>query len=625
MPTRRATVPRTGHRAATTALIKGRLRARGRGYQVVPLGGRLPVRARGWSRIGAKEGDLVLAEPSGAVVRVLQRGDHRAVGTVETAGSVRLQRTNRRVYVASRRCDRLLAGRRVLVGLPDASRFTCELEDVLGSEGELDVEVQVALRSRGFEPTFPPAVEQEVDGLATTTRSGVDDRADLRSLLVLTIDPEDAKDFDDGLSAEPLGNGGVRLGVHIADVSHFVRSGSELDREASRRAFSVYPPGSVVPMLPDRLSGKECSLLEGRDRRSFSVFLDYDGSYQLRDTRMVPSLVQNRARLTYEEAQRLLDVPHDRDRLGRVLHLLRQLVRALHDRRAARGGLELDTGEAKIVLDGDGQPSSVGWSQRLESDDVVEECMIAANCAVAGHLKRLGWPAVYRIHSKPGVDSLKRLAELLAPLGYQLRDPLKLGPRDLQDLLDRVRGTIHGRLVSYLVLRSLPKALYSAVNYGHYGLALERYLHFTSPIRRYPDLVVHRLLKAAVAGLQPGNLPEEQRLAEIADMCSYREELALEAERDVEAVHLTAYMKSRLGESFRGMVVGVEPFGVFVELEDMPVQGMVPAEEFRGAARPRKRRRGSRAPDCTADLGRELNVRVVKADVARRQVEFSLV
>lgn len=566
----------------------------------------------------------MLVEPSGAVVRVLQRGDHRAVGTVESGGSVRLHRTNRRVYVAPRRGEKLLPGERVLVGLPDASRFTCELEDVLGPEGDLAVEVQAALRSRGFDRSFPPQVEREADGLESVENSTPDDRTDLRSLFILTIDPQDAQDFDDGLSAELLGNGAVRLGVHIADVSHFVRSGSALDREAFRRAFSVYPPGSVVPMLPDRLSGGECSLLEGQPRRSFSVFLDYDEGYRLRDTRVVPSLIRNRARLSYEEAQQLLEAPRGGDRAGRVLRLLRPLVRTLLNRRVARGGLDLDTGEAKIILDGGGQPSSVTWTQRLESYDVVEECMIAANCAVAEHLKRLGWPAVYRIHAKPGLESLERLAELLSPLGYQVRDSMALKPGDLRDLLDRVKGTTHGRLVSYLVLRSLPKALYSAVNEGHFGLALDRYLHFTSPIRRYPDLVVHRLLKAAISGRPPGSLREEEHLAEISDLCSYREELALEAERDVEAVYLTAYMKSRLGESFRGMVVAVEPFGVFVELEDIPVQGMIPAEEFSPVTRPRRRRGGRRAPEHATELGRQLNVRVVKADVARRHVEFSL-
>jgi ribonuclease R len=592
----------------------------------VPLGGGGPLHARGWSRVGARDGDLVLAEPSGVVVKVLRQGDHRAVGTVDAGGSVRLLRTNRRLYVAPRRGKNLPPGRRVLVGLPDASRFTCALLDVLGPEGELDIEVQTALLSRGFDRSFAPQVEREAEAVADMgmQKEDTDVRVDLRSLLVFTIDPHDAQDFDDGLSAEPLGNGGLRLGVHIADVSHFVRTGTDLDEEAFRRAFSVYPPGSVVPMLPDRLSGTECSLLEGQPRRAFSVFLEYDGHRRLRNTRMIPSLVQSRARTTYADVQHLLEAPRARDRLGRAIRSLQPLVRTLRESRAVRGGLDLDTGEAKIVLDDDGQPASVGWSRRLESYDVVEECMIAANCAVAQRLRALGWPALYRIHAKPGLDSLQRLAELLSPLGYQLRDPLKLEPRDLQDLLLRVRGTKHERLVSYLVLRSLPKALYSAVNHGHYGLALERYLHFTSPIRRYPDLVVHRLLKSAVAGRGPGSLPEEERLGDIADACSYREELALEAERDVQAVYLTAYMKSRLGESFRGMVVGAEPFGVFVELDDLPVQGMIPAGEFREPARPRRRRSRIRGSDRTAELGQEVIVKVVRADIARRHVEFSL-
>jgi ribonuclease R len=412
--------------------------------------------------------------------------------------------------------------------------------------------------------------------------------------------------------------------VHIADVSHYVPSGGELDREAFKRSFSVYPPGGVVPMLPAPLSSAECSLLEGQDRRSFSVLLDYDSAYRLRSSHMIPSVVRSRARLSYGEAQELMSGGRGSGDVAKLLLRMKPLLAAFREQRTERGTLDLDTGEVQVSLDGDGRPSTIARKRRLDSHDLVEECMIAANRSVAEKLSNLGWPAVYRIHGKPSPDSIDRLAEALGPLGYPLPRTVAPAQLQLQGLLDRVKGTPHSRLVSYLVLRSLPKALYSATNKGHYGLALDRYLHFTSPIRRYPDLVVHRFLRAALQGRPPGDLPEEERLADVADACSFREAMALEAEREVEAVYVTAYMRSRVGETFTGVVVGVEPFGVFVELDDLPAQGMVPTEDF-GTGGGFRRRRGRRpGGHRVAELGQELTVRVVRADVARRQVEFSL-
>jgi ribonuclease R len=567
----------------------------------------------------------VLAEPSGKVVRVLQVGSRVAVGTVQREGYIRVRGTSRRLQVAHRRGKRPIPGERVMVALPEHARAVAEIVQTLGLEGELGVEVEAALRSRGFRREFPPEVEEEADRLTSdrpTDECG--DRLDLRSLLVLTVDPHDAQDFDDALSLQSLRGGGVRLGVHIADVSHYVKSEGRVDEEAYRRGFSVYPPGGVVPMLPEQLSSDECSLLENRPRRSFSVFLDYDNAHRLRSSSMRPSLVRNSARLTYEEAQEFMDGRGAREPVARVLRMMKPLLQALRRARAARGTLDLESGEVAVALDHEGNPGGISWAPHLESHDLVEEFMIAANRAVAQKLLEHGWPALYRVHRQPAIESFERLADWLAPLGYQLRNPAKLQHADLQRLLERARHGRHRRLVSYLVLRSLPRALYSARNEGHYGLALSRYVHFTSPIRRYPDLLLHRFLKAALAGRSPGSVPEEQRLAEVADRCSYREELAWEAEREIVAVYTTCYMRSRVGETFDGLVVGVEPFGVFVELEELPVQGMIPAEDLQLPRRTRRSRTTFFFGGRALEPGERVTVRVVKADVANRRVEFSV-
>ncbi len=567
----------------------------------------------------------MLADLSGKVVRVLQAGPRVTVGTMQQGGYIRVRGTSRRLQVTHRRARRPIPGERVVVTLPERARAVPEIVRTLGLEGELAVEVEAALRSRGFQREFPPEVEEEADRL--TSDSPTDecrDRLDLRSLLVLTVDPRDAQDFDDALSLQPLRGGGVRLGVHIADVSYYVKSEGRVDEEAYRRGFSVYPPGGVVPMLPEQLSSNECSLLENKLRRSFSVFLDYDDAHRLRSSSMSPSLVRSSARLTYEEAQEFMDGRGAREPVARVLSMMKPLLQALKRARAARGALDLQSSEVAVALDHEGKPRGISWAPHLESHDLVEEFMIAANCAVAERLRERGWPALYRVHRQPAIESLERLADWLAPLGYQLRNPAKLQHADLQRLLERAGRGRHRRLVSYLVLRSLPRALYSARNEGHYGLALSRYVHFTSPIRRYPDLLLHRFLKSALAGGPPGSLPEEQRLTEVADRCSYREELAWEAEREIEAVYTTCYMRSRVGETFDGLVVGVEPFGVFVELEGLPVQGMIPAEDLQVPRRTRRFRARFFFGGRALEPGERVTVRVVKADVASRRVEFTV-
>ena len=504
------------------------------------------------------------------------------------------------------------------------------IEEVLGRAGDARVEVLGVARTFGLPAGFPSGALREAEHLSGTIGpSELEGRLDYRAVPTVTIDPEDAKDFDDALSCEPLPNGSLRIGVHIADVSHFVRDGSAIDDEALARGTSVYLVNEVVPMLPERLSNDLCSLKPNVDRLTYTVLMDVQPDGTVEQYRIAPSVIHSRRRFSYEEVQEILT--KGKGEQTSVLLPLHRLATALLARRRKGGSIDFDTAEAKFRFDARGFPVAIVPKVRLESHRLVEEFMLLANVTVARHVGATGKdvrPLIYRIHDLPDPVRLRELGTFVKQFGFSLDVRNGVTSRALQKLLDQARGSEVETLINEITLRSMAKAVYSEKNIGHFGLAFTHYTHFTSPIRRYPDLVVHRLLKEyaqPVAVRRLNAIAEE--LPGIAEQSSRRERVAMEAERESVRVMQVEYMKRHLGDEFDGVIGGVTSFGFFVEINDLLVEGLVRVrdlkddyymyDEARYSLKGRNRGR-------TFRLGDPVHVRIVAVNPDDRNIDLEL-
>ncbi len=456
-----------------------------------------------------------------------------------------------------------------------------EIERVLGALDAPGVDVLSVLYAHGLSPDFPEGVLREVQ--ETVARSGPgpeegEEREDLRDLVLFTIDPSDAKDHDDALSWERTTDG-VRIGIHIADVSWFVPAGGAVDREALDRGTSVYLVDRVVPMLPHALSSDLCSLRPEVDRRAVSLLIDLDDEGRVRGHRFLRSWIRSRAGLSYEQAQAILDgdaaqLEAAGEEVVEALRGLQARAEGLIQARADRGALDFDLPEARVELDGQGAPIRIVPVERLATHRLVEAFMLLANEIVAEEGDRRGLPVLYRIHERPSVEKVEQLRTVLGRLGIRLPPKIRR-PGDLVGALAAAAGGPAERLVSTMVLRSMQRARYAAELEGHFGLALEHYAHFTSPIRRYPDLVTHR---AVVRTLIDGEAPDPQvaeGLAGVAEHASWREQVATQAERDSVEMKKIEYLRRHLGDAFDGTISGVRAFGAFVQLDELLIDGLV--------------------------------------------------
>jgi ribonuclease R len=513
--------------------------------------------------------------------------------------------------------------------------------EVIGPNDDPGIESRIALRSRGFDEEFPADVLDEVERVpGEVGNSDLAGREDLRGLFTVTIDPESARDFDDAISIERRGNG-FRLWVSIADVSRYVTPGSAIDREAYQRATSVYLPDRAVHMLPEKLSAGVCSLKPGVDRLAVTVEMDFDASGGRKKSRMYPSVVHSDHRLSYEqveEMERGLKTGKLYKDVWPKIEVFRELAELRTARRRARGSIDLDVPEAVVVLDDAGEVVTIGRSENTWSHRLVEEFMLAANETVASLLNDNERPVVYRVHEPPAPASVLALADLLAPLGLQLFDkgaePENISPRDYQRVIDKSRGAPFEMMVKTLCLRSMMQARYSAERISHFGLAADRYCHFTSPIRRYPDLIVHRLLKLAVGypdtGYKPAPLNEKgaapEALPAAADHCSERERAAEDAEREMVDFYCALWMSGHIGEDFEGVVSGVTSSGLFVELDDVFIEGQVPAETIDRKIEFNQAEMSIRGLTSGVELriGDKVAVRSTAADLEQRKVRFAM-
>ncbi len=555
----------------------------------------------------ALDGDRVLVEivegrggrTSGVVLDVLERRRQRVVGVYRQEG-------RRSAWVTPN--DKSLQGDirvpptqlardgdlvKVVLGIgesviePGVALFG-EVMGVIGQPGSPSGEVLSIAYANGFNDEFPEDVMAEADRYAITVtpeEAAEENRRDLRSLPLVTIDGEDARDFDDAVYVEPTVGGGWRLVVAIADVTHYVRQGTALDAEALHRATSVYLPDRVLPMLPERLSNGICSLRPDEDRLCMVADMVFDGDARLRSHELYPGVMRSAARCTYNEVQDVLDgkdVPNRR--LFRPhFENLRALASALSQMRRQRGAIDFDLPEYKVIIGEDGLPARMDRRERKDSHRLIEECMLAANEAVARFFQEKELPSVYRYHGEPDEEKLQVFTALAQAHGFKLGARGEVSSFELNQFLEQLEGHPERRALNQLLLRSMMQAVYSAENVGHYGLAAEHYLHFTSPIRRYPDLIVHRLLKAH--WLRGGKVPplhareaETERLEAMAVQSSERERAAVSVEREVVAYYSTLLMKDRVGEEFDGSIAAIADFGFFVELEDVYVEGLVRAE-----------------------------------------------
>ena len=548
-----------------------------------------PPRRKGGPR-GRQEGVDRRRLPEAAVLEVLDRGPETLVGTLEIDADRRwlVPFDPRGPELEVVGGESLLEDQYVVVAVERGRGGVARgrVVEVLGSVAQPGVDVAVVIHHHGIDEAFPARVLNAAASLPEDpTPTDWRGREDLRALPAVTIDGETARDFDDAISVEELPAGALRLGIHIADVAHYVAEGGALDLEAYRRGTSVYYPERAVPMLPERLSNGLCSLRPEVPRLTLSAFLDLDAHGRVAGRRFAESVIQSARRLTYGEVRRVLEEPRAADAAdyGAVLPLLQRAARAmtlLNRARTARGSLDFDLPEGDVILDTDGYTVGIRPQQRNLAHRVVEEFMIAANEAVAEELVTHECAALFRVHAEPTRERLEELRQLLRPLGLALRGDLgNLHPSALRDVLAKIAGRPEEAFVSAVVLRTMQRALYDPECRGHYALASRYYTHFTSPIRRYPDLVVHRRLRALLRGRAPEEAERTwlaERLPVVAEHASTTERRAEQSERDLLQWKKVRFLEPQVGRRFHGRITGVQPFGLFVQLEELLVDGLVP-------------------------------------------------
>jgi len=575
--------------------------------------------------------------PEGAIVEVLERGQQRLVGRLHGEHGIlhvtaEDKRVNHEILVAPDAVNGAKPGQVVMVEiLAQPSKHAqpvARVVEVLGNYADAGMEIEIALRKHALPHVFSPAVEQLCATISdTVTTADQKGRADLTRLPLVTIDGETAKDFDDAVYCEPVGSG-YRLIVAIADVSHYVKPGDALDREAASRGNSVYFPRRVIPMLPEKLSNGLCSLNPKVPRLAMVCDMRVAADGEVETYKFYAAVFRSHARLTYTEVAAMLeDEKADAARRHHALlpHVrnLHRLYRQLAKSRARRGAIDFETIETEMIFDEHGKIARIVPVKRNDAHRVIEECMLAANVCTSDFLRSHDHPMLYRVHEGPTPEKLAALREFLKGFGLSLGGGDKPRAGDYAKLLERAKDRPDAQLLQTVMLRSLKQAVYSPDNAGHFGLAYESYTHFTSPIRRYPDLLVHRAIKAVLKKqrYEPGNWHE------LGAHCSMTERRADDATRDVSAWLKCYYMKDRVGDTFNGSISGVTAFGAFVALDEVYVEGLLhvsdlgrdyfhfdgPKHQLMGE-RTRKRYR----------LGDRLRVKVVRVDLDTSRIDFAL-
>lgn len=586
-------------------LVRGTLQgtSKGFGFVIPDTAGQADIYIHLNDMNGAMDGDLVLARihkrktdnrrPEGEIVRILKRGRDRIVGTFTRLSSYfgfvipDDKRIPADIFIAPELQMNARDGQKVVVKLHQiAGRHSAEGEiiEILGHKDDPGVDILSIIHKHGLPEKFPEEVLNEAERIPDTiSEEDLAGRRDLRQRTMVTIDGEDAKDLDDAVSVERLDNGNVRLGVHIADVSYYVKEGSPLDREAYERGCSVYLVDRVIPMLPKRLSNGICSLNPRVDRLAMSCDMEIDAEGNVVAYDIFPSVIRTNERMTYTDVKKIV-VDEDPELIKKYeplvddFRLMAELAKTLRQKRLRRGAIDFNFAEAKVIVDENGDPVDIVKRPRTIAEQLIEEFMLKANETVAEHFFLLEVPFVYRIHESPDAEKLKAFFEFVTSFGYSVKGkPDQVKPHALQTLLEKVSGTPEENVISTVMLRSMKQAKYAAECIGHFGLAAPYYCHFTSPIRRYPDLVIHRIIREV---LTKGSLTVEridelnEILPDAAQQSSIRERIAVDAERESQDLKIAEYMMDKIGNEYDGIISSVTSFGIFAELPNT-VEGLI--------------------------------------------------
>ncbi|NQW30191.1 MAG: ribonuclease R [Ignavibacteria bacterium] len=600
----------------------------------------------------ALDGDIVRVKPhavrtgqkiKGEVVDIVERSSQLISGTIELEGNFYyLVPDEAKYYIdfivaeknlkGAKHSDKVIA--KFLQWKHPNSSPEVEVSEIVGKSGNAAVEFEAIVKEFDLPIGFTDAVEREAAAFSEPSARAPRGRVDLTAETIITIDPDDARDFDDALSINDLANGNLELGVHIADVSAYVTEGSAIDNEAMARGNSTYLADRVVPMLPEHLSNNICSLVPNKHRFAFSVFMEFDPQGVVRNYRIHESLIKSVRRFTYDEALQIIETGQGEFAVE-VLRL-HKLSQVLYRNRMKQGGIDFETQEIKFQLDEFKQPISASVKSRTESTSLVEECMLAANKTVAEHVNSLKkiWgtkkaPAlVYRVHETPNVEKLTDAVSVIRALGFDVPSG-KLGPREINAIIAQAHNRAEKPVINSLLLRSMAKAIYSEFNVGHFGLGFEEYAHFTSPIRRYPDLIVHRAIKEYALGKPDPKRWNDlyQQAEEVSSQCSITERKSVEAERASNKLAQTILASEHLAEEFNGRITGITGFGVFVLLEGLYCEGLLHIKDIKDDYYffdERKFRLVGRKRGRTFQFGTMVKVKIVRADIKKRMVDLHL-
>ena len=581
----------------------------------------------------------------GEIIQIIKRGVQTVVGTFERNNKVTFVipdngKMKKDIYIPKDGTLDAVDGHKVVVELTDYGSDSRSPEgrviQILGHQNDPGVDILSIVKAFGLPEEFPEDVMRQVAEIPDTVDfSDLGGRVDIRKLDTVTIDGEDAKDLDDAITIEKKEDGSYELGVHIADVSHYVTENSPLDREAVNRGTSVYLVDRVIPMLPHKLSNGICSLNAGEDRLALSCFMTFDAKGQIKSHRIAETVVNVTERMSYTDVNAIL-THHEPAVCKRYEHLvpmfetMKELAVILRKNRKKKGSIDFDFPECKIYLDEKGHPVDIAPYDRNIATKIIEEFMLAANQVVAEEYFWMEIPFVYRTHEYPELEKIQDLARMTASFGHHIKvGQEEVHPREIQKLIEEIEGTEEEAFLSRLTLRSMKRAKYSTVNEGHFGLATQYYCHFTSPIRRYPDLQIHRIIKENIRHGIRGKRYEhyETILPEIARRSSDRERLADDAEREVDKMKKAEYMQDHIGEVFAGVVSGVTAWGIYVELQNT-VEGMVRLADMSDDQydfEEEKYRVIGHYTGREYRMGQKVFIRVVSVDKLTRTIDFAMI
>ncbi|MBR6136833.1 MAG: ribonuclease R [Bacilli bacterium] len=588
-------------------LKKGIMRANKRGFGFVEVQGlEEDIYISQDNMNGAIHDDVVLVEITskmnldrleGRVLRILERKMTNFIGLItfdeKGVGHIELDdnKIKLNIEIPKGKAMNAVDGHKVVVRLMkkmnSSGRYEGKVIDILGHKNDPGVDILSIIYKYNINTDYSEDVKREVRQLPMeVSEEEMKDRRDLREEVIFTIDGDDTKDIDDAISIKILNNGHYQLGVHIADVSYYVREGTALDEEAMDRGTSVYLVDRVIPMLPHELSNGICSLNPNVDRLAISCVMEFDGAGKQIDYEIFPSVIRSRIQMTYKKVNSILEkneIPEGYEPYVNHLKLMEELAEILRKAKVKRGYIDFNIDEAKILVDENCVPTDVVLRDRGAGEKLIEDFMIAANECVASHIYFMNLPFIYRIHETPEEDKIRSFLGFVSGLGYHVDGDLRdLRPKAVQGIVDQLIDKPEYKILSTLLLRSMKKAVYSPENLGHYGLASDCYTHFTSPIRRYPDTTVHRLLRTYLFdghADMPTVRKWEEKLVYIADHSSERERASIDCEREVEDMKMAEYMEQHIGEEFEGMISSVTSFGMFVELPNL-IEGLVPLRDM---------------------------------------------